>query len=82
MNPCSCIYPRDEFKDTTGCLKETCHNDEHLCLSDEGKYMGWQDDYSCNCGCWDEYEKSGETPCLVYREIGKAEAEPLIFKTN
>jgi hypothetical protein len=29
--------------------------------------MEWEDDYSCECGCWEDEEYGGV--CGVYREV-------------
>tara|TARA_R110000737_G_scaffold68596_5_gene96776 strand:+ start:1707 stop:1934 length:228 start_codon:yes stop_codon:yes gene_type:complete len=62
-------YPND-MVDTTGCLKEDCHESEgHIFRNDYGKLIYWQDDYECNCGCWDEYLEGDEIVCGIYHEV-------------
>lgn len=66
---CGILYPGDEFKDHDGCIKPHAHNNAHVFNLPDGRQVEWEDDYSCKCGCWDEWEDSGEQVCLVYRII-------------
>lgn len=50
--------------DSNGCLKKEAHNDSHIFLSDNGKYIEWEDDLCTNCDCEYDY-------CTIYQEIEK-----------
>lgn len=65
-NKCSTLFPRKDFNDSSGCLKEEAHNDFHVCKTDTGKLIAWEDDYKCDCGCWDDDD--GEV-CIIYWEV-------------
>jgi alpha-tubulin suppressor-like RCC1 family protein len=66
---CNILYPKNEIADVSGCLKEYAHNDHHICRAEDGSLWAWEDDYTCNCGCWDEYEKGDNDVCRVYWEV-------------
>jgi len=66
---CGALFHRNDFRDESGCLKPNGHNDFHVCKTDKGKMMAWEDDYDCNCGCWDDYEKGDSEVCIVYWEV-------------
>ena len=69
-------YPRD-MNDSHGCLKKDCHLSEgHIFRNDQGKLIYWQDDYSCNCGCWDDIDSPGDNRvCGIYYEVDSIEYE-------
>lgn len=71
MDKCGTLFPREDFKDDTGCLKERAHNDAHVCKTPYGKLIKWEEDYECDCGCWDDLEDDGDTPCIVYFEVNE-----------
>lgn len=56
-------------KDKQGCIKPSGHNDAHIFKDQNGDYIEWEDDYSCNCGCWDKFEEFGGQPCGVYKKL-------------
>jgi hypothetical protein len=60
------IDRKRDFEDVSGCLKPQGHNDAHICQTSSGKFMEWEDDYSCECGCWDDDDGK---PCATYREV-------------
>lgn len=64
---CHILFCRSEFNDITGCLKPSAHNDHHVCRTSDGRLMAWEDDYECNCGCWDDEEY--DSVCRVYWEV-------------
>lgn len=66
---CGTLFHRNDFKDESGCLKPNGHNDFHVCKTDKGKLIAWEDDYDCNCGCWDDYEKGDGEVCMLYWEV-------------
>ena len=70
-NKCTILFPSDDFDDVSGCLKEECHNDSHVCKDKYGILYEWEDDYGCQCGCWDEWERSNgmSHPCMIYSKI-------------
>lgn len=58
VDVCSIIFERrNDFVDVSGCLKPKGHNDHHVCRTNTGELMAWEDDYTCTCGCWEEAEK-------------------------
>jgi hypothetical protein len=65
-NQCDTIFPWADFKDISGCLKPHGHNDEHVCRTNKGELMAWQDDYECTCGCWEEDDGH---PCMIYWKV-------------
>jgi hypothetical protein len=67
---CSCLFTYNDFRDISGCLKPHAHNDAHVCENDKGEYIEWEDDYSCKCGCWDDYEAGDSRVCIVYSVVG------------
>jgi hypothetical protein len=67
---CHINFPANDFNDVSGCLKKYAHNDAHICLTNKGEYMEWEDDYECKCGCWDEWEAGDSRVCMVYRVVG------------
>jgi len=69
MPKCNCLFPGDEIKDESGCIKEEAHNDFHICIDVNGQKWRWEDDYECDCGCWDDYEKGDCNVCQVYGKI-------------
>lgn len=69
MGVCGILFQGHEFTDTNGCIKPDAHNDFHVCLTDEGKNMAWQDDYDCKCGCWENYDNAPDEVCKIYWEI-------------
>lgn len=72
MNVCHTLHPRqNDVDDSSGCLKKSGHNDPHICITKEGDYVEWQDDYNCGCGCWDD---AWGDPCGIYSIINKEEA--------
>jgi len=52
--------------DSTGCLKQDAHNDSHISITTDNRIIEWEDDYSCKCGCWDEYSAGSDEVCRVY----------------
>lgn len=70
---CNIIFPENDFKDTDGCLKRNGHNDHHVCRTPDGKLIAWEDDYECNCGCWDDYELGDSRVCMLYWEVKNIE---------
>ncbi len=66
---CSVLFRRRDFKDVSGCLKPYAHNDFHVCKTDKGIFMAWEDDYNCKCGCWDEYEDGDNEVCMLYWQV-------------
>jgi len=71
MGKCYTLFPRREVKDEHGCLKDEGHNDAHVCRNSDGKLIEWEEDYECDCGCWDEWEDDGDAPCIIYSEVDK-----------
>jgi len=67
MGKCSIIFSRDDFKDETGCLKESGHFDHHICKTNKGTFMAW--DYDWNCHCPDCKTDSFEDMCRIYWEV-------------
>lgn len=65
---CGILFTRSDFKDESGCLKPSAHNDNHICRTTDGRLISWEDDYTCNCGCWKD-EDDLENVCKVYREV-------------
>jgi hypothetical protein len=64
---CGILFPYlHDVKDANGCIKPHAHNDAHVFKTEDGEYCEWQDDYTCTCGCWDEWEQYGEPVCCVY----------------
>lgn len=61
--------------DNDGCIKKCGHNDNHIFKDQNGKLISWEDDYSCGCGCWDDYEKGDNESCIVYYEVKNLEDE-------
>lgn len=61
--------------DQYGCIKECGHNDNHIFKDQNEKLVSWEDDYSCTCGCWDDYEKGDNEVCIIYHEINNIEDE-------
>lgn len=73
---CSILFPADDFTDVSGCLKKSAHNNAHICKTNKGEYMEWEDDYDCKCGCWDEWEEfGGGTVCMTYGVVGQIDEE-------
>lgn len=68
---CGTLFTRDDFKDISGCLKSESHNDHHICKTKEGILIAWEDDYKCDCGCWDDYESGDSEVCMIYWEVKK-----------
>lgn len=56
------------FADENGCHKEEGHHDHHECVTTDGRKIAWEDDYNCNCGCWDDYDNDPDV-CKIYWEI-------------
>ena len=56
-------------KDENGRLKPECHNDAHVFRDQNGKLIKWEDDYSCKCGCWDDYDEHDSQACVVFQEV-------------
>lgn len=74
MNKCSIIFLRhggSEPLDKDGCLLNQDNHDTHVFKDEDGKYIAWKDDDTCNCGCWDTDDYS--TVCKLYREISESE---------
>ncbi len=71
INVCSTHFHKNDFKDVSGCLKPNGHNDFHVCRTDNGTLMAWEDDYECKCGCWDDYEEGDDEVCMVYWNVEK-----------
>ena len=71
---CGALFTKHDFTDVSGCLKKYAHNDAHICKTDKGEYMEWEDDYDCKCGCWDDYENDPEV-CMVYSVVGQVEEQ-------
>lgn len=65
---CHIHFPRSDFNDASGCLKSEAHNDHHICRTDKGALMAWEDDYDCDCGCWDDEDDLNDV-CRVYWEV-------------
>ncbi len=63
---CGTIFPGKDFKDDSGCLKQSGHNDHHVCKTPDERLMAWEDDYDCTCGCWQEDDGD---PCMVYWKV-------------
>lgn len=64
-NLCGILFPGSEydFKDDTGCLKPSGHNDAHICKTPTGETVQWEDDYDCECGCWGDDDG---IVCMLY----------------
>lgn len=58
-----------QYKDINGCLKPESHNDAHVFKTQDGKLIKWEDDYSCKCGCWDDYDEHDSEACVVFQEV-------------
>lgn len=67
---CGTLFTRSDFKDASGCLKPYAHNNAHICQTESGKYVEWEDDYSCTCGCWDD---DLNNVCKVYHTLSETE---------
>ena len=61
---CGILFDGGYHKDEEGCIKPHAHNDAHVFKDQKGNYIQWEDDYDCNCGCWDDAD-----PCLKYSKI-------------
>lgn len=68
METCGTIFSRKDFIDDSGCLKPNGHNDFHVCRTESGELMAWQDDEDCTCGCWDD-EDDLNNVCKVYWRV-------------
>jgi hypothetical protein len=68
VEPCGIMFGRNDFGDVTGCLKPYAHNDFHICKTRDGRFMAWEDDYKCTCGCWNEEYND---VCRIYWEVDK-----------
>lgn len=68
-NKCSVLYPHSEFNDSHGCIKPYAHNDAHIFLTDDGRKIQWEDDYKCDCGCWNDFDEGDGDVCIIYSEI-------------
>lgn len=66
---CGILYPNHEFKDNDGCLKSDAHNNHHIFKNQNGDLIAWEDDYSCTCGCWDEWEFNSGQVCINYKKV-------------
>jgi hypothetical protein len=71
MEQCNILFTKDDFNDTTGCLKEVGHYDHHVCMTDKRTLMAWEDDNACECGCivGDDYSEV----CGTYWEVDNIE---------
>jgi hypothetical protein len=65
-NLCNALFTGSDFKDVTGCLKHYAHNDHHVCRTADDRLMAWENDYGCECGCWEDGD--GDV-CRVYWEV-------------
>ena len=67
---------RDCFSDdVSGCLKSANHFDGHLSLLKNGKIVEWEDDMTCECGCWDSYDTGfSDDTCKIFHYISVDEA--------
>ena len=62
-------------KDTTGCVRDGLDNhDKHLFKDEQGRWVEWEFDYSCDCGCWDEVEHDHTAGCIIYSYLETAPA--------
>lgn len=80
MNKKSCgiLFLREHSHvDNHGCLKPHAHNDSHIFLDHAGRFIEWEDDYACKCGCWDDYDKGDPNVCGVYQDITQVIEEKL-----
>ena len=77
MDVCGILAPMvlSGHIDEDGCIKECGHNDNHIFKVQNRKLISWEDDYSCQCGCWDSYEDGDNESCVVYYEIENIEDE-------
>lgn len=56
-------------KDEYGCLKKHAHIDNHVFKDQNGKLISWEEDFSCECGCWDKYDAGDPDVCVLYIEV-------------
>jgi len=63
-------------RDVNGCIKPEGHNSAHISLLEDGRYIQWEDDYSCNCGCWDEGDF--DNVCRVARFLTEEEVNEIL----
>ena len=63
MKECGILFPRDDFRDYTGCLKSDRHDGPHLCETNHGK-VEWEFDLECKCGC-SETDEINDV-CIIY----------------
>ena len=69
---CGTFFPMSKFdiNDGSGCLKKEGHNDAHICREKNGNYTEWEDDYECDCGCWDDEDDLIHV-CKIYNTLIK-----------
>lgn len=67
IDTCGILFNRIDFNDITGCLRPNGHNDSHLCKSSEGRFIAWDYDYYCRCGCWNTDDFNDV--CIIYSDI-------------
>lgn len=69
---CAIIVPRQE--DIVGCrddylaacIRESGHRGPHVIMTPEGKYVAWEDDWTCGCCSPEEDDR-----CYTYWEISE-----------
>lgn len=70
---CNVVFCRDDFADTTGCLRPAGHLDAHICRTSGGGLVAWENDESCDCGCWQDDDGN---VCIVYWPVSEAALLP------
>ncbi len=66
---------------STECLRAAPHRDgRHVFKTPDGRYMAWQDDYSCDC-CGVDDDEAGDR-CFIFVEITEQEALELIARRD
>lgn len=55
------------------CILPYNHYCQHVFKTPNGIYVGWEDDWSCDCCAPDEEDR-----CIIYGELTKKEFEELI----
>ena len=79
-NRCYTLIPSHEIrfrdKDTYhGCLKPYAHNDSHLHILLDGKFLEWESDYKCGCDPDDD-----DCQCFIWSYIEPKTALAILKK--
>lgn len=81
MDKCYILVPfKDSIwttRDSEGCVLKSNHDGAHVSILDDGRIIQWEDDYSCNCGCWD-CEHELHDVCKVYSFLTQEELNKLL----